>query len=404
MAVGRASGFQLRRGSRFWRPGDLAVVVVGEVGYVAGAGRGDSGLYWSGGLFAGLDAVEEILHVGDGAVLEAVGAKDRVALGRGAFAMDGESAAINFQGGFGAAEFEAAVVDGGGHGALVDDIEAGIAQRGLKSVRAIPLRKDMFIGEDLGVAGLVGLHGPVDDVNPMGEEIGHGATARVPEPAPEIESFCAERLVGSAALPLLPIEGLHVDRLERLRCVGEIVLPPIGADLRNAAEAAALNEIDGVAKVAPTALLHPALQDLFAGADRAGEGGAFLQGVGDWLFEIDVFAGRDGVDSHADVPVVGRGDEDGVELLVENFAIIDVGGGGETVGAQFYGVATGTVDVTDGYDLVVGDFVGGVQQVVHAAASADNADAKSVVCAEDSGGGESGEATGDDKSATIELV
>jgi len=97
-----------------------------------------------------------------------------------------------------------------------------------------------------------------------------GATAGVPKPAPEIESFCIERLLGSAALPLLPIEGLHVDRLERLRCVGEIVLPPIGADLRNAAEAAALDEVDSVAKVAPTALLHAALQDLFAGADRAG--------------------------------------------------------------------------------------------------------------------------------------
>ena len=382
----------------------MAVVVVGEVGYVAGAGCGDSGFDWGVGLFAGFDAVEEILHVGDGAVLEAVGAEDGIAFGWGAFAMDGEAAAINFEGGFGAAEFEAAVVDGGGHGAFVNDIEAGIAQRGLKSVRAIPLREDVLIGEDLRVGGLIGFHGPVDDVNPMGEEIGHGATARVPKPAPEIESFCVEWLLGSAALPLLPIEGLHVDGLERLRCVCEIVLPPIGTDLRDAAEAAALNEIDGIAKVAPTALLHAALQDLFAGADRAGEGGAFLQGVGDGLFEVDVFAGGESVCGHADVPVVGRGDEDGVELLVEDFAIIDVAGGGETVGAQFYGVATRGIDVTDRDDLIVGDFVGGIQQVVHAAAGTEDSDAESVVGAEDSGRGESREAAGDDKSATIELV
>src|SRR5712672_1132373 len=394
----------IKLGRGLWRPGDLAVAVVGEVGYVAGAGRGDSGFDWGIGLFAGLDAVEEILHVGDGAVLEAVGAEDGIAFGGGTFAMDGEAGAINFQGGFGAAEFEAAVVDRGGHGAFVDDIEAGIAKRGLKGVRAIPLREDVFIGEDLRVRGLIGFHGPVHDVDPVGEQIGHGATARVPKPAPEIESFCVERLLGSAALPLLPIEGLHVDGLERLRCVGEIVLPPIGADLRDAAEAAALDEIDGIAKVDPTALLHAALQDLFAGADGAGEGGAFLQRVGDWLFEIDVLAGCESVDSHADVPVVGRGDEDGVELLVENFAIIDVGGGGETVGAEFYGVATGAVDVTDGYDLVVGDFVGGIQQVVHAAAGTEDSDAEGVVGAEDSGGGESGEATGDYESATIELV
>src|SRR5712672_3621368 len=179
----------IKLGRGLWRPGDLAVAVVGEVGYVAGAGRGDSGFDWGVGLFAGSDAVEEILHVGDGAVLEAVGAEDGIAFGGGTFAMDGEAGAINFQGGFGAAEFEAAVVDRGGHGAFVDDIETGIAQGGLKSVGAIPLREDVFIGEDLRVRGLIGFHGPVDDVNPMSEEIGHGATARVPKPAPEIESF-----------------------------------------------------------------------------------------------------------------------------------------------------------------------------------------------------------------------
>lgn len=228
-------------GRGFWGPGDLAVAVVGQVGDVAGAGCGDTGFDWGVGLFARLDAVEEILHVGDSAVLEAVGAEDGVAFGGGAFAVDGEAAAVNFQCGFSAAEFQAAVVDRGSHGAFVHDVEAGVAQRGLKSVRAIPSREDVFIGEDLRVGGLIGFHGPVHDVDPVSEEIGHGATAGVPKPTPEIESFCAERLLGSAALPLLPIEGLHVDGLERLRGVGEIVLPPIGADLRYATEAAALN-------------------------------------------------------------------------------------------------------------------------------------------------------------------
>ena len=93
-----------------------------------------------------------------------------------------------------------------------------------------------------------------------------------------------------------------------------VVLPPVGADLGDAAEAAALDEIDGVAEVGPTALLHAALEDVFAGADGFGEDGAFFERVGDGLFEVDVFAGGDGVGGHADVPVVGRGDEDGVEV------------------------------------------------------------------------------------------
>src|SRR5205085_1147121 len=83
--------------------------------------------------------------------------------------------------------------------------------------------------------------------------------------------------------------------------------PPIRPDLRDAAEAAALDEIYGIAEVAPAALLHSALQDLFAETDGAGQRGAFLDGVGDGLFEVDVFAGGDGVGGHADVPMVGRG-------------------------------------------------------------------------------------------------
>src|SRR5205823_5776246 len=145
--------------------------------------------------------------------------------------------------------------------------------------------------------GLVGLHGPVRDVNPVGEEIGHGAAAKVPEPAPAVELFLVERLIGSSAQPLLPIQRLNVDGFELPP--RPVVLPPIGANLRDTAEAAALNEIHGIAKVAPAALLHAALQDLFARANRARERCALLEGVGDRLFQIDVFAGGVGQVIHA---------------------------------------------------------------------------------------------------------
>ena len=77
----------------------------------------------------------------------------------------------------------------------------------------------------------------------------------------------------------------------------------------------------------PAALLHAALEDVFAGADGFGEEGAFFECVGDGLFEVDVLAGGDGVGGHVDVPVVGGGDEDGVELLVEDFFVVEVSGG-----------------------------------------------------------------------------
>ena len=249
-------------------------------------------------------------------------------------------------------------------------------------------------------ARLVGLHGPMHDIDPVREEIGHRAAAEIPEPAPAEEFFFAEGLIGRAAEPLLPIE--RCGSTTGFGPCALVVLPPVGADLRDAAEAAALNEIDGVAEVAPTALLHAALEDLFAGADGAGEDGAFFERVGDRLFEVDVFAGGEGVGGHADVPVVGRRDEDGVELVVEDFAIVDVRGGGVAGGATFDGFAARRVDVADGDDLVAAGAVGGVEQVAHASAGADDADAKSVVGAEDAGGGESGDAGGDDEIATID--
>jgi len=144
----------------------LASAVVGEVGDVAGAGLRRFRFFdWSVGLFAGFDAVEEICMW----VMVAVWKLWRGGRGyfwRGRFRDGGrwKPAAMNFQGSFGAAEFEAAVVDGGGHGAFVDDIEAWIAKRGLKGIRAIHCGKTWFIGEDLRVGGLIGFHGPVDDV------------------------------------------------------------------------------------------------------------------------------------------------------------------------------------------------------------------------------------------------
>src|SRR2546429_3473602 len=97
------------------------------------------------------------------------------------------------------------------------------------------------------------------DIDPMGKEIGHGAAAKVPKPAPAVELFFAKGLVGSVAEPLLPIERLDFDGV--VFAPRQLVLPPIGADLGNAAEAAALNQIHGIAEMAPTALLHAALQD-----------------------------------------------------------------------------------------------------------------------------------------------
>ena len=127
------------------------------------------------------------------------------------FAIDGESAAVELQGGFVAAEFKAAVVDGGTHHSLIADVEAGITEGCLDGVGAIPLLEDIFVGEHLRGLGGVLLHGPVHDVDPVSEEVGHGTAAEVPVPAPVIKLIDVEGLIGRGAEPRFPIE-LPADR------------------------------------------------------------------------------------------------------------------------------------------------------------------------------------------------
>src|SRR5947209_11771771 len=88
--------------------------------------------------------------------------------------------------------------------------------------------------------------------------------------------------------PQLPIERLRIDRL--LRPVPLIVLPPVSSHLHHAAQTPSLDQINRVAKVCPTPLLHTALQNLLARTDRTSQHGAFLQSVGDRLLEIYVLA------------------------------------------------------------------------------------------------------------------
>src|SRR5439155_22000278 len=69
---------------------------------------------------------------------------------------------------------------------------SGVAECRLHGVRAIPLREDGLIIKHLRVGGLIGFHGPMGDIDPMGKEIGHGAAAKVPKPAPAVELFFAK--------------------------------------------------------------------------------------------------------------------------------------------------------------------------------------------------------------------
>ena len=212
------------------------------------------------------------------------------------------------------------------------------------------------------------------------------------------EFFFAESLVRSGSEPKLPIERLRVDGLSGP--VAVIVLPPVGSHLRDSSQAASLNQIDSIAKVAPTALLHPALQNPFAGANRARQGCAFFERVSHRLLQIDVLACRQSIDCHAHVPMVRRCNDHRIHILLEHFTIIQVGSR-DALGAFFDGIAMRRVDVAYGRDLMWGALVSSIEQAAHAPAGTDHSDAKRIVCTQHSSRGKRGKSGGNKEAAAI---
>ena len=150
-------------------------------------------------------------------------------------------------------EIQSAALDRGTHRPFVNNIKSGIAEASLERVRTIPLLEYILVGEHLCLPRLVDFHGPMHDIDPMGEQVSQGAAAKIPEPAPTKEFFLVVGLVGRGPKPKLPIERLLVYRLGRP--VPLIVLPPVGSYLYHAAQTARLDQIDGISEMRPTALL-----------------------------------------------------------------------------------------------------------------------------------------------------
>ena len=137
------------------------------------------------------------------------------------------------------------------------------------------------------------------------------------------------------------------------------------------------------------------LDDAVGGADGIDDAVAFFNGVAERLFDIDVFAGADGVDEHSGVPMVRCGDDDGVDgFVVEELSVVflTLGTGGGDLEAC---LDVWRVDVADRGDLEA-DFFELAGQEAAATAGTDEAEVGAAVCAEDAlvggGGGEDGAA------------
>jgi hypothetical protein len=147
-----------------------------------------------------------------------------------------------------------------------------------------------------------------------------------------------------------------------------------GADT---AEAAAADEFAGAAELLAGALLRTELED----AARFGDGGTEEHALGvrhrHGFLQVDIFAGEDGGERGLGVPVVGRADDDGVDVgTFQELTVVghdvDARSGRALFAVEFLDEAAAAGGAR-GIDVAHGDVVGeaGVEDVGHVVAEGD---------------------------------
>jgi hypothetical protein len=139
------------------------------------------------------------------------------------------------------------------------------------------------------------------------------------------------------------------------------------------------------------ALLRADLHDLAVLGQRVEDAPAFLRLVSQRLFNVNVLAGRHGVDRHRHVPVIGRGDEHGVHVFVAQELVIIAVGRRLGIGEFLRLLQVRFVDVAQRHHARVRHLGERLHQVPAAASCADQADVEPLVGAESFGRGGQGQ-------------
>ena len=175
---------------------------------------------------------------------------------------------------------------------------------------------------DFDRTGVLGVHAPVGAVDVMRAPTSDHACAELAAAQPAgtaialgwMDSIEGVVDVWSFAKPHLVVEAIG-DRHGGLVAAGRVA----GEADFNAfqrADAAVADELRCVSELDGGALLAADLEDAAGGLDSIGHGAAFGDGERSGLLQVDVFAGANGIDGDERVPVVGRADEDGVDVFV----------------------------------------------------------------------------------------
>ena len=243
-------------------------------------------------------------------------------------------------------------------------------------------------GDDgLGEGGA--LNGPAGDVHLVDALVADVAVAKVPEPVPVVVNEVAmERLFGSGAKPEVEV---HV---AGYFFVGFVADAPAGfaAVAFGDEEFAVFAAVDGGDLLGPAAAgaaLGAVLDDavVFAGGFNALA--SFKDVVAAGFLNINVFAGLASPDGDEGMPVVGRGDGDGVDAFVfQKFA--NVGVGGDLGGLVFFQLVHSAADdvvvnVAESGDADAGNAAEAADMRASASVDANHGDSNVLVGAEDFG-------------------
>ncbi len=165
----------------------------------------------------------------------------------------------------------------------------------------------------------------MDDVDPVREQVGDLPAAEIEIGAeiPVLLRIVVAPLHRAQEARPVEVGGLGGHARGRFPQVGAVAVPP-GARQRDLAELSGLEVLVlGLQVVLAGALLHAHLADAVVDARRLDDRRPFLDLQRQRLLDVDVLAGIQRVDGDAGVPVVGRGDQDRVDLLqLEQLAVV----------------------------------------------------------------------------------
>ena len=160
------------------------------------------------------------------------------------------------------------------------------------------------------------VHSPVGDVDHVGPPVGHQAPRVVPVPAEgEMEPVGVEGPLPGRAQPQVVVHPVRRGAVRRhWRGRLPIQIGP-GPGQTNSPKLAGFHVLDGLRELGGAPLLGPHLDHPLIEASGSDHDSTLLNSQREWFLDVNVLSGLTGHDRLEGMPVIGRGHDNGIQLL-----------------------------------------------------------------------------------------